>query len=146
MGAATRKGRGVVLTRRAERRYRIARNKLRRYIFRVFSRQKLRRAGLPWSMGQVDKAGNPISYRMHMWLFEDDRYRVVKQTTVDPVFVSTIWIGQDEDAVFETMTRVDDEWTSQNRYRTERDAVTDHDKLVDALSALDPFTRSRAQP
>lgn len=101
---------------------------------------------LPFMMGQVDRAGNAISYRTHVWLFEDHRYRVVKQTTVDPVFVSTIWIGQDEDAVFETMTRVDDEWTSQNRYRTERDAVTDHDKLVDALSALDSFTRSRAQP
>lgn len=63
------------------------------------------------------------------------RYRVVKQTTVGDVFVSTIWIGQNERAVFETMTRVAGDWTSQDRYPTELEAVQHHDRFVDALKA-----------
>lgn len=123
-------------TRRAERRYRIAQNKLRRLIFCRFSRRTMRRFELPWSMGQVDRAGNPISYRTHLWRFADDRYRVVKQTTVGDSFVSTIWIGQSEDGVFETMTRVDDDWTSQDRYPTELEAVQHHDQIVETLKAI----------
>lgn len=57
-----------------------------------------------------DKHGQPIDYRSWVILMEDPEYYVIDRTVVDAVLVSTVWLGQGEGRMFETMVF----WVSTN--------------------------------
>lgn len=64
-------------------------------------------------MTYFNRNGDPISYEEWSMLFEDNTYRVIKQTVIDDFLISTIWHGIDifpshYPNVFETVIIADD--------------------------------------
>ncbi len=95
-------------------------------------------------MSYFDRQGNPISLKKFAMLFEDVDYRLIRQTNIGDVFVSTVWMGIDHGfgysdwpIIFETMVfgigHGDEE---QYRYATEEEAISHHEKLVEELTIL----------
>ena len=89
-----------------------------------------------------DKEGGPLTLEDWSVLFEDEKYKIVKQEHVDGHFVSTVWLGLNHsflrDApplIFETMIFTEDERGGEKmwRYSTLEDALAGHDKAVQEL-------------
>lgn len=93
------------------------------------------------------RSGEQISMLEWTLLFEDVAYRVVEQTQVEQLLVSTIWLGldhgfgtrgEDQPLQFETMVLPDFDF--QARYRTEAEARAGHAKAVEAVRAARGIT------
>lgn len=97
-----------------------------------------------------DREGNPISMWRCMELMRDDDYRIVAQTRVGPLEISTVWLGQNHNRrsarplIFETMGFIDGHVIGQARYATIDEARAAHDGLValarERLAANQPLT------
>ena len=89
-----------------------------------------------------DKEGEPISLLTWGQLFEFLRYRVVAQTNVGNLMVSTVWLGLDHDLwghgpplIFETMIFDSDDLGHEldqqmRRYSTLEQAIAGHAEMV----------------
>jgi hypothetical protein len=89
-----------------------------------------------------DRQGQPIDMMTWAQMFEDKAVKVVAQTKVGDVLVSTAWLGLDHNflggppLIFETMVfggLLDQE---QERYSTEAQALAGHDQMVAKVKAL----------
>src|SRR5215216_2276915 len=92
-----------------------------------------------------DRAGRPITMWEWGQLSEDMAYKIIEQTTVGPIWLSTVWIGLDHNyldtgppLIFETMgflaqgSRPDfGADIGQARYATEDEARRGHWGLVE---------------
>ena len=96
-----------------------------------------------------DRQGRPIE-NTHEWalLFEDLDYRVLQQTTIGEYWISTVWVGIDmslsydepRPAIFETLILKDGDEVEMRRYRSEEEAVSDHQTLVEQIELLEAAT------
>jgi hypothetical protein len=78
-------------------------------------------------------------------LFDDDEYKQVAETTIDNLWVSTVWLGLDHNIwghgpplIFETMVFDRGDGTSpwdmdQARYSTEEAARRGHEQMVEQV-------------
>lgn len=89
-----------------------------------------------------DRAGRPISALRWGELAQDPDYRILGETRVADVRVSTIWLGIDlglrdgPPQIFESMIFWDDDSLHSlccRRYTTEATAIAGHDQLVAAV-------------
>jgi hypothetical protein len=110
---------------------------------------RYRRAFEFGSLDYYDRRGRRIPpWRWHE-LLAADRYRIIEQTVVGPILVSTVWLGldhgfgaglgQSEPVIFETMlfdaaTHRSLDW--QDRYCSLADAQLGHAAVVAKLRAL----------
>lgn len=93
-----------------------------------------------------DREGRPISVLEMEELLCDPNYRIVEQTWVADVYVSTIWLpidgtsfDSDTPNIFETMIFCEDRpeiHLYQQRWRFERSARRAHTKIVAMLRGL----------
>lgn len=98
-------------------------------------------------LGYYDRRGRPIpAWRWHQ-LLSAIHYRVVKQTEVGPILVSTVWLGlnhglyEDEPIIFETMLFTADTGRSldwQDRYSSLGAAQLGHAAVVSKLRTMGP--------
>jgi hypothetical protein len=93
-----------------------------------------------------NRRGEPISLDEWIALIQGDLdYRLVRQTMIEEVQVSTVWLGLDHGwgegmpVIFETMIfgAGDGE---QYRYATEDEAIAHHEQLVAQLRAVQRAT------
>ena len=108
---------------------------------------RLRKIFADSELGYYDRRGQPITaWRWHQ-LLAAKHYRVMQQTEVGPILVSTVWLGLDhgvyqgDPIIFETMLfrgepRRAMDW--QDRYCTLKDAQLGHASAVVRLSLLGP--------
>lgn len=93
-----------------------------------------------------DKEGKPISMREFAILHADMEYRVVKQETIGPYWISTVWLGIDHafgdspPIIFETMVFAPDEDAlgpdiMGDRYHTEDEAKQGHEEIATLIRA-----------
>lgn len=82
--------------------------------------------------------GTPIE-SLEEWgnLMEDSNYKIVKQTTIGKVLISTVWLGLDHNfllkgppMIFETMVFKGSLDGEQERYETEEQAKTGHEEMI----------------
>ena len=88
---------------------------------------------------EYDKRGNKISSIEVGKLHSDMHYRIIGNTQVNGLNVSTVWLGIDhgydggDPIIFETMIFPEGEWGEEycERYTTEGDAALGHLKAVE---------------
>jgi hypothetical protein len=89
-----------------------------------------------------DRAGKPIAAEEWGPLFQDPKYKILKQTylNAEDVFISTVWLGMDHafgrgpPLIFETMVFKGQgvgEALDCKRYSTEAEALHGHDETID---------------
>ena len=95
-----------------------------------------------------DRNGELITEYEYRYLFQDETYRVLAQSTLDggSVLVSTIWLGLWTNApwpntywkplIFETMILGSGFSEYQDRYHDEMDALIGHYNVVKAVQQL----------
>jgi len=94
-----------------------------------------------------DRDGSPMPTSKWTWLFSYfEEYRLVEQTEIGQLLVSTVWLGidhsfgyGDEPIIFETMVfGLSDEWDEyMQRYSTEEEAKRGHEQVVTAIRELE---------
>lgn len=83
-----------------------------------------------------DRSGAPIEMLSWASKIESESYKVVSQTHVGEVLVSTVWLGIDHQfgdgppLIFETMVFGGPLDSEQDRYPTEVAALAGHDQMV----------------
>lgn len=92
-----------------------------------------------------DRKGQPLELLEWDKLFQDPDYKIVKKEAVGQYFISTVWIGINDDlfsdipVIFETIIFVKDDLESDendtilsymDRYSTEEEALAGHEKAV----------------
>lgn len=87
-----------------------------------------------------NRQGEPIDEDTYVTLWTDRDYKTLKQTSVGPYLVSTVWLGLDhnygqcdEPLIFETMVfyGADREDLELERYSTEDQALKGHEAMCD---------------
>ena len=101
-------------------------------------------------MNMYDREGNRISMKRFGELLADPRYKILQQTKLGGLLISTVWIGIDMNfmggppVIFESMVFDQDEedpdslgeGVEQIRYATEAEALAGHDRLVGEYTKL----------
>ena len=92
-----------------------------------------------------DKKGNQINYEQAEKFLTDPNYKFIKQEELsDGKWISTVWLGldhnfyeKDSPLIFETMVfpkKGDYQDLDCQRYSTEEEAISGHEKLVKKYS------------
>jgi len=88
-----------------------------------------------------DRRGKLIDNEEWMKLFEDPKYKILRQQVIHGNKVSTVWLGTDHSfgtgpvLIFETLVFGDGLWGNyQRRWTTEADALLGHSVICDAIS------------
>ena len=94
-----------------------------------------------------DKEWNKITLEERAVLFKDNDYKIIKQTNIKWLLVSTIWLGLNHWPVswswlyYETMIFNDHDWLFTQRYHSLSKAKKGHEKIINLLEAtLIPVT------
>jgi hypothetical protein len=102
-------------------------------------------------MNMYDREGNPISMQRFGELLADPSYKILIQTQLGGLLISTVWIGLDmnfmregppiifESMVFDQNEKEPDtlgEGVEQIRYATEAEALAGHHRLVGEYTKL----------
>lgn len=84
----------------------------------------------------IDRQGNDIGLREWADKFEDNEYRLVRQTPVGDARVRTVWIGVLSPSSFPWSTGVTFDgatWFTRHECDSEESALEVHDRLVEVI-------------
>jgi hypothetical protein len=96
-----------------------------------------------------NRKGEVIPLNEWAELFEDYKYKIVRQDQIGKFFVSTVWLGMDHNFfrfmekeapiyIFETMIFADDDYGDiyQVRYSTEEEALAGHLVAIEEAKSM----------